>query len=399
MIKRIDLFMPPRSQYQVLHHFTEQLGEALTRTGVSCRIMEAEREQPKKFLDQLFSDPPQCTLSFNGLLPDNEGRFFCDLVRIPHVACLVDSPNHYLSLARSKYSIVTCVDKFSCDFFHGIDFHRVLFMPHGVDRNLILKSPFKGKRQYDVLMLASFIDFEAIRKTWKKQYNDPMCKALDEAAEIALSEKTTPCPVALAQSLDKLMKSGTYFDSSKIDFISLLDQLDDYIKGKGRLSLIKAIKDAKVHIFGHDSDQWKKHLGKASNIVIEKAVPFDQAIELMKQSKIVLNSSPALKNGAHERILTGVACGALVITNSNVYMEDNFKPGEGMLFYTQGNLAAVNTQVNEYLQNEEMRNTIVEKGQTAVMNGHTWDHRAAVLVKELDSLLISLNAPELAKRI
>ncbi len=76
MIKRIDVFMPPRSQYGVLHHFTRKLSEALGRAGVEASLLEAQYDNPKPFLDKIFSDRPDCTLSFNGLLPDREGRFF-----------------------------------------------------------------------------------------------------------------------------------------------------------------------------------------------------------------------------------------------------------------------------------------------------------------------------------
>lgn len=387
IIKRIDLFMPIKSQYQVLHHFTEELSEALTRTGVTCRVLEAERDHPKEFLEQLFSDPPQCTLSFNGLLPDNEGRFFCDLVRIPHVACIVDAPNHFLPLARSKYSVVTCVDRFSCDFFHGVNFHHVLFMPHGVDRHLISKSPLRVQRPYDVILLASFIDIEEIRKYWQTRYQPSLYQALEEAAEIALSEKTMSCAMALAQSLDRAVKTGFYFDTSQLNFISLLDQLDDYVKGKDRLALVNAIKDAKVHIFGHGSEKWKNYLDDASNVIAHEAVVFEQALELMKQSKVVLNSSPTLKNGIHERALAGIACGALTITNDNIYMGSHFKSDEDIVFYTHSTRDKVNAQVNDYLQNEEKRYGVVERGRNVVMEGHTWDHRAQALVNELGPIL------------
>src|SRR5262249_10865415 len=96
MIKHIDLFMPPNiSQYGVLHHFTIKMNEALQRSGVRSRILEAQKDNPKPFLSELFNEIPDCTLSFNGLLPDKEGRFFCDLVKIPHVACTIDSPNAF----------------------------------------------------------------------------------------------------------------------------------------------------------------------------------------------------------------------------------------------------------------------------------------------------------------
>lgn len=391
MIKRIDLFMPPKSQYQVLHHFTKELADALNRTGVRSRILEAEREQPKRFLDELFKDPPDCTLSFNGLLPDKEGRFFCDLVRIPHVACLVDSPNHFLELTKSKYSIVTCVDRFSCDFFLGLDFPNVLFMPHAVDKDLIAASPLNAKRPIDVLMLGSFIDYEAIREKWKAQFNSAIYKAVEEAAEMALADKSLSSAEALAQAFDKIVKTGQYVDLHQIDFLTLLDQVEDYISGKDRIALLKAIKDAKVHVVGAGGDKWKKSLGNRSNIIFQEPVSYDQAIELMKQSKIVLNSCPKIKRGAHERIFAGLACGALVITNQNTFVEEIFKPGESIVYYRSNHWEDVNEQINMYLSNEDKRKAIVEKGRTVIEKGHTWDHRAVQLIKELEPILQRLN--------
>ncbi len=379
--------MPPRSQYQVLHHFTKELAEALNRSGVNARILEAQKEQPKLFLDELFKDPPDCTLSFNGLLPDNEGRFFCDLIRIPHVACLVDSPNHFLQLTKSRYSIVTCVDRFSCDFFLGMNFHKVLFMPHGVDKNLISASPLDAKRPIDVLMLGSYIDYEAIREKWKKQFNSDLYRAVEEAAEMALADKKISCAEALAQSLDSYMKVGQYVDLQQIDFLTLLDQLEDYITGKDRIGLIKAIKDAKVHVVGAGGDKWKKSIGNASNVIFQDPVSYDQAIDLMKQSKIVLNSCPKIKNGAHERIFGGLACGALVITNENIFVEENFKPGDSILCYHPNQWDGVNQQINAYLGDEDKRKAIVEKGRAVIEKGHTWDHRAVQLISELEPIL------------
>src|SRR5262249_44553215 len=154
-IKRIDLFMPPNlSQYGVLHHFTKKLQEAFSRLSVNCRILEAQRNNPKPFLTELFKDPPDCTLSFNGLLPDEEGRFFADLIRIPHVAYVVDSPNSFVSLVQSPFTIIASVDGKSCEFFRGIHGAHVLFMPHGVEKDLGMEF-YDHERPYDVLLLSS----------------------------------------------------------------------------------------------------------------------------------------------------------------------------------------------------------------------------------------------------
>lgn len=387
MIERIDLFMPPRSRYQVLHHFTLQLAEALSRLGVRTRVIEAQRERPKEFIDTILSDPPECTLSFNGLLPDAEGRFFCDLIQIPHVACLVDAPQHFLTLTQSPNSIITCVDRFACDFFEGLNFQNVIFLPHAVDKKLMVPPSVTDNREYDVIFLGSYIDFEEIQHTWQNTFDPALCKALEEAAESVLMDRELSCVQALAQALDHQMKHSADLDPNKLDFVTILDQLEDYINGKDRVELVKAIKDVKVHIFGEPHNRWKKHLKGSPNVVVHEQVPYEKALDLMLHSKIVLNSCPSIKQGAHERIFAGISCGAAVLTNENAYMHENFKNRENILFYRPGKWSEANQLVNEYVHDDNKRLTLVKKSQEIVLEGHTWDHRAATLISELGPIL------------
>lgn len=387
MIKKIYLFMPPSSQYGVLHHFTKKLCEALTRLGINCKLLQAEYDNPKPFLTEIFQDPPDCTLSFNGLLPDAEGRFFCDMIQIPHVACLVDSPNHFFPLIKSPYSIITCVDRFSCDFFKGMNFNNVLFMPHGVEKHLTAPNTDE-QRPYDVVFLGSCIDYEAIRERWKDSYPDVICEVLEEAAELSLSDQTTSYVQAFVSALDRKI-SGSGLDPQKIEFISILDDLEQYIRGLDRIELLKSIKDAKVQIFG--SGNWKKYLGDRKNFVIHDSLPYERALEIMKHTKILLNSCPWIKNGTHERILAGLACGALVITNENIFMREHFKDGESIVFYRFTERNKVNDMINLYLKDETLRENIVRRGRDIVMREHTWDQRAATLLKELPPILKHLS--------
>lgn len=392
MIKRLDLFMPPNiSQYGVLHHFTQKMYEALLRTGVNCRILEAKRDNPKPFLTELFKDPPECTLSFNGLLPDEEGRFFCDLIHIPHIAYVVDSPNGFVSLVHSPYTIITSADRNGCEFFKGVNAKNVLFMPHGVEKNLNF-DPRDEERTYDVLMLSSCIDYENMRKQWSKKYSPEICTILDEAAEIVFSDQTTSYVQAFVSAMDANVNRGVAIDSSKVDFIDLLDELEIYARGKDRVELVRAIKDAKVDIFGSPASTttWKKQLGGQSNVVIHDEVPYDQALELMQKSKIVLNSCAWIKYGLHERILAALACGALPITAENPFIKESFKEGSNIAFYRYNDRKEVNNTVNEYLKNESKRRQVAAAGREIVMHHHTWDQRASALIKEISPILNTL---------
>lgn len=389
MIKRIDLFMPPNfSQYGVLHHFTKKLQEAFLRSGVNCRILEAQHNNPKPFLTELFKDPPDCTLSFNGLLPDEEGRFFCDLIRIPHVAYVVDSPNSFVSLAQSPLTIIASVDGPACEFFRGINAKNVIFLPHGVEKNLGFES-YEQERPYDVLMLASCIDYENIRQQWQKLFPEAIGKVLDTAAEHALTDYKISYVQSFVTALDAYVSKGGEVDPQKFNFIEMLDLLEMYIRGRARVEMVRAIRDAKIDVFGSPSttSSWQKQIGKQSNVVIHDTVPFDQALELMQRSKIVLNSCAWIKYGVHERTLAGLACGALVITDDNPFLREQFKDGASIVLYQYGKPESLNAAVNSYLSDESKRRKIVSAGREQVMLHHTWDHRAASLLKELSPLL------------
>ena len=238
MIKHIDLFMPPNlSQYGVLHHFTKKFHEALLRAGVHSRILIAERNNPKPFLAELFKEIPDCTLSFNGLLPDSEGLFFCDLIRIPHVAFTVDSPNNFYLLAKSPYTIISTVDRDAVDFYRGIHAQNVLFLPHGVEKIPPAKASDEN-RPYDVILLATAIDFEHHRSQWKNKFPEAICKVMDDAAELALSNHNESYIKAFVICLDRHLSKGAKIDAGQVEFYSHPRRVRNLHarKGKGPLS-------------------------------------------------------------------------------------------------------------------------------------------------------------------
>lgn len=385
MIRRIDLFMPTRSQYGVLHYFTQKLYEALLRAGVNCRILEAEKQNPRPFLTQLFSDPPDCTLSFNGVLPDNEGRFLCEMIKIPHVCMLVDSPLQFIPLAQSSYNILACVDKGACQFFKNLQDKDTLFIPHAADNALSYVND--ANRPHEVLVLASCIDYEEIEKNWKAQHPKALNEAILEAAAITRSDQKTYFADALVQAIDKCVKNHAEIDIDQIDFITILDELEAYIIGYDRIRLIRAITDAPIAIYGNTQEIWEKYVGTQPNCTLHNALPFDKAFQKMKEAKILLNSCIVTKEGGHERIYTGMACGAVVITNENGYMKETFQDGENVIFYTEQTLDTINQKVNDLLKDEPKRARIAKAGSNVVHMHHTWDQRVETLLKELEKLI------------
>lgn len=388
MIKRIDLFMPIRSRYGVLFHFTKMLYEALMRAGVNCRILVPDKQNPRPFLAQLFNDPPDCTLSFNGVLPDDEGRFLCDLLKLPHICCLVDSPTRFIPLIKSPYNIITCVDRSGCDFFRNLKHEKTLFMPHAVEKTLNYRPD--AERPYDVVLLGSCIDYKAIEDSWRQNYPKPILSMLLEAAEITLSDQETSFVQALVAATENLKKAHPEIDIDTIDFITLLDELETYVIGYDRIRLVRSIKNAPIDIFGTGKEEWERYVEKQSNCTVHDAVPFDQAFEIMKQSKILLNSCMAIKGGGHERIYTGMALGAALVAGNNSYMRETFHEGENIVFYDPQSMDTVEDKIHDLLLDENKRSLLARKGHETIMNYHTWDHRAVALLKSINPFMESV---------
>ena len=390
-IDSIVLLLPPIGQYGVIKYFTRQLMAAFERQGVHCNLV-CETEDSHEFFKEIFNASPDCTLSFNGLLPDEKGTFFCDLIQIPHVACLVDSPTHFMGLAGSPYTIITCVDRDFSETFRLIKPGQVLFMPHATDKDLYAKP--EAERKFDVVMFSSCINPEKIKNSWKDKFIPNLVRVIEKAAEITLSERDTPFLEAFSKVLVDLHNNTEKMDLEALNYESILDELESYICGIDRIELLKAIpKEITVHVYGAGKNEasWKEIFpDEDSNIKIHDSIPVEEAFEIMKQSKVVLNSSPSIKNGAHERIFNGIACGALVLTNDNPYIRKEFKDGEEILLFHSNHWKECMPGLLEVLKDDSKRCQMVNKAYEKVKHNHTWDVRAKMLLESLPQILEKL---------
>ncbi len=382
--------MPPahRSGYGVLPHFTRSLMAAVQRRGIDCRLLGNEDGPTPNLIPQLLLDPPDCTVSFNGLLPDQDGKFLCDSIEVPHVACLVDSPNKFLSMVQSPLNILTCVDKAWADFFRGLRHDNTFFMAHAVDVEFDAEEEFE--KDYDAVFLGTCLDIEERRRNWQREYPEGLGKVLDAAVEIALGDQTTSYMEAFSQAMDARLRKHGDVDPSKFNYSDLFDDLEVYIRGKDRIELLRAMKDVDVHVFGTTSGSkgWDEYLkGSGAKVTVHGRVSYAEAQDIMRRSRVVLSSCPTIKRGAHERIFTGMVAGAAVLTNDNAYVSQHFSHGENILLYKHGDYAAANAAVADILADEKRRKEMNMIGKSLVLNHHTWDQRAKVLLDQLTQIL------------
>jgi hypothetical protein len=376
-MKKIDIFMPPPSEYGLLDYLTKGLNQALNKAGVESRILVADRKDPKPFLESLFSKPADCTLSFNGLLPDEEGRFFCDLIKIPHVALLTESPFEYLALTKSNQTIIGCPDHGFLNFLQGMDFKKGIYFPPAVDSALKPES-----KTSDLAFFGTCHDFEAIEAHWKKDYSKELCEILNTAVRIGLQNPNQLIEQVIVEVINQQEWKKAALDPFKMDLITLLYEVERVVRGKERVAMVKELKDVSLDLYG--SGPWERYLKGKKNVTIHGPISFDKVIKTMQKTKITMNSSPHFKQGVHERIVSSLASGSLPLSNKTKFLEKEFPQN---LYFEFGKWDEMNQTLALHLKDQAKREKACEAGRKKVLENYTFDAQVKNLLSQLDRLL------------
>ncbi len=376
--------------YESKRHFTQQLAQAMQRQGIETLIIDVrETVIGADTLQAIQAFKPDLTCSFNSLLPLENDKFLWDLLGIPHWSILVDPALYSIHLTKSPLTILSCVDRSDVESVKAYNFNSVFFWPHAIERELELG---QQERHYEVVFLGSCYDYESLRVSWQQRNPEGLNKVLDDAIDLVFNNKSVSLTEALIQAWQ-----ASKLDPTGVDFTTLFYYLDNYTRGKDRVELIRSIKNVPVHVFGELSTDnavgilgWSPYLASQSNVTVHPAVRFEESFSILQQSKFCLNSMPFFKNGSHERVLTGLACGALPITTANLYFEEFFREGQELLYYKMDQRAEVNEKIENLLAHEPKRLEIVARGRELVMENHTWDNRVSQLIEELPAIINKL---------
>lgn len=391
MVKRVTLIVN-YNLYESKRHFALKLAEAMQRKGIETQIVDTqERSIDSSLIKEIRAFDPDFTCSFNTIRPLPDQVFLWDLLKIPHVSFLLDPALYSTNLTRSPYSILTCIDRSDPPAFQAMGFKRIFFWPHAIEKDIHWDP--KAKSRYEVIFLGSCYDYESLRKAWQKENKKEWSLALDDAIDIVLTENYRSLAEVLvtAWNARKLSLEG-------VDFMKMFYYLDNYLKGRDRVELIRSIDDVPIHVFGKMMEDepdfslgWEHYVGDRPNVTLHPPVSYAESLELLKQSKISLNSSPLFKNGTHERVFASFACGAFPVTSHSYCLEEYFKENEELLFYHPGKWKELNSTLTPFLTDETARQEAVSKGRAKVMQHHTWDQRVDQLINEVTPLLTKIN--------
>lgn len=332
---KID-FLIANNLYDTTTTFAHGLIKALEKEGSEVRVLKISEDTFIDVAKQICKRAPNFTLSFSDIT-DGQGESLGNCIEIPHFTYMLDPAIYFLPHLQGKYSHVCCVDQGDVEFVKQVGFQNVSFLPHAVDASTVHYSEVP---EYEVVFFGSCIDYKHLKLT------DLMMEAANRVltSQISILEALVELKVADEQ------------------LVASFHMVDHYVRGKEREQLVAAF--ANILIWG--DGPWESY---APHATVNAPIPFDEVLEVMRLSKVVLNCSSRFKRGYHERIFNSLLVGTRVITAENPLLKDF----PGVLSYTPGKWEQAIDLLDVRVD--------IEAGRQKVLDEHTWENRAKQILK------------------
>lgn len=186
---------------------------------------------------------------------------------------------------------------------------------------------------------------------------------------------------------DSLLAEGIVLEDDQLkDIISDLRFIDLYAVSYFREKAVQVLAEDGINIIlygaGWDQYAWISR----PNVFYGGKISANEIVEKMSDAKIVLNTMTWFKDGTHDRIFNGMLQGAVVVSDSSVYMDEEFDESE-MVFFALEEINGLPQKVHEILDDLPKSQKIADEGYKKAKQFHTWKNRAIELEQDLFSLL------------
>lgn len=350
----------------------QEIGRALRRHGILVQLGDLDAE-----LAAFCARGNTIFLDFNRrvVLPWHP----------PAISLMVDHPCSLikeLSAPNSADAVTGWVDASHPESVAALGFrHRAVFLPHAGPAAADKVTPF-DQRELDVFFAGLLAEPED-RSSWRAANPDASPRVIDLLFDTIERLETTGAPV-VPTLLDRMNHHGVpqslFTRESLAKLVTLILKIAETNR---RLDVLAALPDALV--VGVASNYLPKMLRDRPNIRhLGYIDDFDRIRALMRNSRIVLNTTMKFPSGSHERIWYAMAEGAVVLTDASAFMKRDFVDNETILYLPNKRLGTADLAPLGALARNPARLANIGEGATALYREHhSWDRRALSLIEAM----------------
>lgn len=380
MKKRFIFF---RGLIATLDLYTDEFVRIYTEQGAECLVLDAGRMEDEMMrLKAFLLEGAAAAISMNNIglhLEFQQEQNIWDQFQIPFYNILMDHPFHYKKALDSapEQMVLLCMDRNHVEyvkrFFPNI--RQVRFCPHaGIQLDDSRPHMPIAERKIDVLYAGGLARYaaEGLVPDLGKIKEFDAFELVHNALERLIQEPGLTTEYVIEQCLQDI--NFKYNDKELGQIIAELRFLDSFAVSFYREQAVRTLAECgvTVTIFGAG---WGRCEWTHPNVIYGGELPPVQILELMNQSKIVLNTMTWFKRGAHDRIFNGMLAGAAVVSDTSEYMQEHFISGKQLQLFSLDNLNGMAEQVKDLLEHVECAQRMANCGYQAAAESHTWKNR------------------------
>lgn len=150
--------------------------------------------------------------------------------------------------------------------------------------------------------------------------------------------------------------------------------VDTYICRYYRTCVVKSLLDEglQITVAGSGwSDFKEKYQYKDSLNILSDNMSYEEVLDCIGNSKIVLNVFPWFKNGSHERVTSALLNGAICLSDQNEYTKKYLKDESSAILYDRNNPQNIAKKIRYYLEHQDEAEEVAQNGKKVAMENMT----------------------------
>ncbi len=365
--------------------YTDEFVKIYTQHQDECLVLDAGcMDEEIVRLKAFLLEPVTAVISFNNIgmqLAFSEGVNVWDQYGVPFYNILMDHPFHYKEMLEQapQQAVLLCMDEnhaaYVRRFFPNIK--RTEFFPHaGIEAAADGDFAYLplAERKIDVLYAGGLSRYaaEGLIPDLGKIVDFDAFVLVKNALERLIQEPDYTTEFVIEQCLKDL---NFTFDNQKLgEIVAKLRFVDAFAVSFYREQMVRMLVESgvTVTVFGTG---WNRCEWEHPNLVYGGGIPPYQILELMRQSRIVLNTMTWFKRGAHDRIFNGMLAGAAVVSDTSAYLEECFTSGRELQMFSLKDMRGLVDSVRDLLTDPKRAQNMADCGYQAARDKHRWINR------------------------
>lgn len=362
-------------------HLVEALKDSFSDERLELKIFQIDTQNIGKTVKEIEDYHPHFTMDFNtkGIIwgeKDNERHPLHAILGIVHLTIFTEDPilhaANLLDLRKTQNTVFLITDLRYGEFLGSLGLPNIYYFTPCVNMRLI---PPKGEKDISAIFVGDIVDPAAVLESWNQSMDAPIRDFGIEVGEFCFRNPEI-APIYAVEYLLPLMNPqfqegfNKFRQENPAAYFTWLAQVGIYTTVRRNWYIANFLEGADITVVGRVEGNLPEGFQTAD------IKSFEDRISYINRAKLALTAFPAfVPSGIGFTPLEIAACETALMINYKHTLGSFFRPNEEVIIYNPLDRMDIEEKLLFYLENEEDRKLIAQKGFEAVKERFTCNDR------------------------